>query len=147
MANFAQAYNVLNTGYVEAEQYVGGIESWHNTTDKQKSLTAALNLGDVYSRTGSVFEGQVTGKNYTVPDVASVYWDAQVSSVVKAAQSEDLANAKGLKTNALTSGEPVEGLDTAYWSFAKGRYPMLKMYADEPLWQWSTSATANTIWQ
>lgn len=143
MANFAQAYNVLNTGYVEAEQYVGGIESWHNTTDKQKSLTAALNLGDVYSRTGSVFEGQVTGKNYTVPDVASVYWDAQVSSVVKAAQSEDLANAKGLKTNALTSGEPVEGLDTAYWSFAKGRYPMLKMYADEPMAVAAATAVVN----
>lgn len=132
LSNFGQIYNSLNTGATHAMRYSAGIEGWHNTTDKKTSMSGCLNLGTV-TCDDLTLAGQITGHQYKVPQVSNVYWDAQISAVINAADNKDLAGATGVKTALLTSGNAVEGLDTAFWSFAAGRYPMLKAFIDEPL--------------
>lgn len=142
LANFGQIYNCLNTGSTHAMNYSGGIEGWHNTADKQTSMSGCLNLGTV-TCDNPALSGQITGHQYKVPVIEGVYWDAQISAEVGAGDNGPIPNASGVRTSFLTSGSPVAGLDTACWSFAPGRYPMLKAFADEPLAMAAATAVAD----
>lgn len=130
LANFGQMYDCLNTGDVYSVKYSGGIEGWHNTTDKQTSMRGCLNLGTVTCDDAATI-GQITGHQYKVPQVEGVYWDAQISSYPDAADGGTLAGATGVKTSYLTSGTPLAGMDTL-WVYTPGQYPMLKAFANEP---------------
>ena len=122
--------------------FSGGIEGWHNTADKQTSMSGCLNLGTV-TCDNPALSGQITGHQYKVPVIESVYWDAQISAELGAGDNGPIPNASGVRTSFLTSGSPVAGLDTACWSFAPGRYPMLKAFADEPLAMAAATAVAD----
>lgn len=146
-ANFGQIYNCLNTGSVYSMKYAGGIEGWHNTADKVTSMNGCVNLGEVTCGDPKTI-GQITGHQYKVPIVENVYWDAQASSYPAAADGGDLKGASGVNTATLTvsliaSGDSVAGLPKTYWSFAKGRYPSLKTFADEPLAQAASAAVVD----
>ena len=130
LANFGQMYNCLNTGEVYSMKYAGGIEGWHNTTDKQTSMRGCINLGTVTCGEEATI-GQITGHQYKVPVVEAVYWDAQTSSYPDAADGKALVGAQGVKTAFLISGDSISGFGKE-WTFVKGQYPALKAFADEP---------------
>lgn len=131
--NFGTVRNVLNAGHVYAPKYAGGIMAWYNSADTATMVSKAVNVGIVdYANSDKANTiGNIVGKLYHKGKLASTYYDAQLSTHL-ACQEGDYAGASGLTTASLTSGKPLDGLDTAYWSFEPGKYPMLKTFADEP---------------
>lgn len=143
-SNFGTLRNCLNTGYVHAPMYVGGILAWFNGTKGAEILSNCVNVGmisynsidepkDAYTDISGKDQtiGSIVGKLYHDGTFANTYYDKQIS-IYKDAHNKNFDGIDGLTTNQLTSGEPLAGLDPAVWSFAKGRYPMLKAFADEP---------------
>lgn len=129
--SFGMVRNVLNTGHVTSGKYVGGILSWFNNKGGD-IMDAALNIGMLdYKAYEEGTIGNLVGKMYQEGTITNSYYDCQLSAEL-AAHGKDHEGSFGLKTAELTSGKEIEGLDTLYWSFAKGRYPMLKTFADEP---------------
>lgn len=130
--NFGTVKNVLNTGYVHAPKYVGGIQAWFNGTTSQVMQSSALNVGMLWTANTDNANtiGNIIGKLYKKGILESSYYDRQLSTF-STAHGADYDGGFGLTTAELTSGKPIEGLDTAYWSFEKGKYPTLKTFADE----------------
>ncbi len=131
--NFGTVRNVLNTGHVYAPKYAGGIIAWYNNADTATMVSKAVNVGIIdYANSDKANTiGNIVGKLYHKGKLMDTYYDAQLSTH-KACQEGDYDGAHALSTASLTSGKPLEGLDTAYWAFEKGKYPMLKTFADEP---------------
>lgn len=130
--NFGTIKNVLNTGYVHAPKYVGGIQAWFNGTVTQVMQSSTLNVGMLW--TGNTDNanaiGNCIGKLYKKGILEYSYYDRQLSTF-STAHGADYEGGMGVTTAELTSGKPIEGLDTAYWAFEKGQYPTLKTFADE----------------
>ncbi len=131
--NFGTLKNVLNTGYVHAPKYVGGIQAWFNGNVTQVMQSAAVNVGMLWTANTDDANtiGNIIGKLYKKGILETSYYDRQLSTF-STAHGAEYAGGFGLTTAELTSGKPLEGLDTAYWSFEKGKYPTLKTFADEP---------------
>ena len=130
--NFGTIKNVLNTGYIHAPKYVGGIQAWFNGTVTQVMQSSTLNVGMLW--TGNTDNdntiGNCIGKLYKKGILEYSYYDRQLSTF-GIAHGADYEGGMGVTTAELTSGKPIEGLDTAYWAFEKGQYPTLKTFADE----------------
>lgn len=131
--NFGTVRNVLNAGHIYAPKYAGGIMAWYNSADTATMVSKAVNVGIIdYANSDKANTiGNIVGKLYHKGKLMDTYYDAQLSTH-KACQEGDYDGAHALSTASLTSGKPLEGLDTAYWSFEPGKYPMLKTFADEP---------------
>lgn len=126
--------NVLNTGYVHTYKYVGGICGVYNGKAGSVMVDGALNLGmldiDATAAADKETIGNIIGRMYKAGIGNAVYYDSQISTF-NAGHSKDVDGVKGLTTSELTSGKALAGLDTEYWSFEKGKYPVLKLFADE----------------
>ncbi|MBR1882133.1 MAG: hypothetical protein IJ808_03825, partial [Muribaculaceae bacterium] len=146
VANFGTMSNVLNTGYIHAPKYVGGIMAWFNNKNGQIASNA-VNVGiiDFDAETGATEAGtigNIVGKMYQVGTAQNCYYDGQLS-IYDAAHSASHDGMTALTTAQLTAGESLAGLtaahrspanselDATYWVFEKGKYPMLKAFADE----------------
>lgn len=132
-SNFGTMRNVLNTGHIKASKYVGGIMAWYNGKTADTMAVAALNVGimEIDPKVDPTTIGNIIGKLYVKGKAKACYYDGQLSAY-NSCHSAAYSGTEALSTAELTSGEPIEGLDTAYWSFEKGRYPMLRTFADEP---------------
>ena len=137
--------NCLNTGYVHAPKYVGGILAWHNGNKGNTPLENCISTGQVsynqvYSTDNVYLDstlkdatiGNMIGKIYQ-NDVhfTGNYYDAQ-QNIYNASYNKAAEGINGVGTELLTSGQVLPGYDTAYWQFTKGQYPVLKAFADEP---------------
>ncbi len=131
--SFGTMRNVLNTGRVSAPKYVGGIMAWYNLKAVDTMAKAAVNVGilEIDPTIDPTTVGNIVGKLYYKGYTADCYYDSQLSQH-KACHGTSYDGTAASTTARLTSGTPVEGLDTAYWSFAEGRYPMLRTFANEP---------------
>lgn len=128
--SFGKVSNVLNTGNVHIGKYAGGILGWFNNKGGF-IMEAAVNVGMVdYDANEEGTVGNLVGKMYQEGTIADSYYDKQLS-LYGAAHDKDHEGANGLTTAALTSGEPLEGLNPDLWNFRKGEYPSLKAFADE----------------
>jgi hypothetical protein len=128
-ANFGTIKNVLNTGYVHANKYVGGIIAWFNGSAGDNMVTSALNVG-MLSSNDIATTGNIVGKLYAAGVCDSAYYDNKIN-VYNDCFNKTVKGCKPTATDVLTSGNPIAGLDTAYWQFEKGKYPTLKAFATE----------------
>lgn len=140
-----QIRNCLNTGYVHAPKYVGGILAWFNGTNGDTAIVNSISTGQVsynqvYSTSNVYLDttltdatiGNVVGKLYkTNVNFVGNYYDAQ-QNIYNACHNKSVEGINGVNTSVLTSGKPLPGFDTAFWQFTAGQYPMLKAFADEP---------------
>ena len=131
--SFGKMKNVLNTGRVSAPKYPGGIMAWYNLKAVDTMAEAAVNVGilEIDPTIDPTTVGNIVGKLYYKGSTSNCYYDSQLSQH-KACHGTAYAGTNAVSTAQLTSGKPLEGLDTAYWSFGEGRYPMLRTFADEP---------------
>jgi len=124
--------NVLNMGYIHAPKYVGGIMAWFNKGADVEMMNSAVNVGmlDYGDVDGAGTIGNFVGKLYKNGTLANCYYDRQLS-IYNATHSAAIDGGNAITTAELTAGTPLEGLDTAYWTFEAGKYPILKTFADE----------------
>ena len=105
------------------------------------TLTNNLALGTL--RTNDVVAiGTMAGEIPSKPTWTDNLWDAQMLPW-KAGASQNMEGAEGVSTESLTSGEALAQLPDSLWSYAKGRYPILKAFVDIPVVQAAALAYFN----
>lgn len=126
----ARIVGCLNTGSIWANDRVGGIST--ALTTNGNDFMQNINYGTVeYNAPSSDTRGALlTSASYLSQSQAN-YYDAQLGWY-GAAQMAPGAGLNGLTTKELTSGKPLEGIDTAIVDFQAGSYPVLKAFATEP---------------
>lgn len=128
-SNFGVIRNALNTGYIHAPKYVGGILGMYNNTKEGASIAEnSINIGRVQADDETA--GQLVGRLYRDGGVVNFYYDSQFS-VTEAAHGDFYAGCIPMTTARLTAGIVPDGLDAGIWQFEAGRYPALKLFAGE----------------
>ena len=132
----AKAINCQNAGAVTVANavntaFAGGIAGQAQTTAAVgEIITSCVNLGVVTAISDSKTLGNIVGSTTTVATTmvkaSGTYFDKQVQGpwAVLAADADGIT---GMLTREITSGNVLEGLSTDYWTFAAGKYPMLKI--------------------
>lgn len=131
--------NVLNTGYVHSYKYVGGILAVYNGNAGAVLADGSLNTGVLSMTADDGTIGNLVGKVYKEGVCKYNYYDKQMSPYTDC-NSKAYENSCPTSTEALTSGEALPGLDPNYWTFTKGEYPKLTLFADEPMAQAAAKA-------
>lgn len=128
---------MTNPKVIDEYMYAGTVAAYcqgtlENITVTQVMQSSTLNVGMLW--TGNTDNanaiGNCIGKLYKKGILEYSYYDRQLSTF-GTAHGADYEGGMGVTTAELTSGKPIEGLDTAYWAFEKGQYPTLKTFADE----------------
>lgn len=128
--------NSQNFGDIKTlEGIAGGLVGENSTTSSSSAkytndLVGCSSFGVVTS--GDILTtGQLIGKGGTTGEVSSVY-DYQVPGTGAIANGS--ANGlNGVATKDLVSGNAIASLDVAYYDFKAGRYPVLKLFANDPV--------------
>ncbi len=135
--------NCVNAGTISAQtSQAGGIVGcWApvSATSTESNYTNDMNnvvsYGTVITpglgTTGAIAGGEAQSSS---TDISGVYWDKQLLDIpADCNKSHDGMN--GVETSTLTSGTALEGFNTDVWQFEAGKYPVLKLFASEPLAQ------------
>lgn len=122
------------TGRLSAYQATGGAKLEANVNN---SFTHAVVMTDLYQYDTSEMR-ETAGKVWpgASPTVTNLYFDNQVINF--------RSQLFGATTATLTSGTPLTGLDTSVWSYAAGRYPMLKSLENTEMAKMASSAILMT---
>lgn len=126
----------VNFGTVYAKNYgAGGISGTLGNVSSatavgKNSLRNVINAGMV-SAADVTRVGALGGVSGTKGEIVNAFWDGQIITI-KANGNGHLAGAEGISTSVLTSGQALEGFDTAIWQFDAGMYPVLRQFASEP---------------
>lgn len=126
--NGATVSNCANYGYVRAAGEVGGIvgSNASNTT-----ITGVISGGVVETTNDLKTIGAVIGSTQTTNlTFANCYYDAQLTNE-NAANAKSFDGITALTTAGLVSGDTIEGISKAAWTFSANRYPVLTAFADE----------------
>lgn len=137
--------NCVNAGTVRAyTSRAGGIAG---SVGKPNDTYQDVGLSDIIN---SVNYGTVLAKDQgQIGPMAGVnesdgtknaynYYDKQTAPYASAGSSE-LPATTGLETSVLTSGNKLEGLADSLWQFEKGKYPVLKQFANDSIVQVAAS--------
>lgn len=108
----------------------GGIAG--NTTSSEGAGHVANSISYGITDCGDVLTcGGGIGSGNTISKVENNYYDASVN-VVGAVENVPFQGMTPMSSADLTSGTPLAGYDTGIWSFAAGRYPLLRAFDSEP---------------
>ncbi len=121
--------NCLNAGKVQAHGKTGGImgQAVNQIAKAAIGIHNSLNYGTVWSSEAAT-SGAVSGSAFALAGKAeNVYYDGQTLSL-KAAGAGARDGMTPSLTATLTSGKPLQGLDADTWSYAAGRYPIIKRF-------------------
>jgi len=130
--------NLANGGHISAEGgNVGGLFGYYKVSYQADDDHAggndtytSVNFGTVFSA-ATATSGNIGGNGKpTYATIENVYYDMQITGIGAAANS-GMGGATGKLTEDLVSGTALDGLDANVWSFAKGQYPVLKLFADD----------------
>ena len=128
---------VVNAGHVFAHSMAAGIVPSYNSTtthDGNNDLIGAVSYGTVFTP-DALNNGAIGANGYNpAAQTVGVYFDRQLLGM-NATANDAQPGVTPATTAQLTSGEPLQGLDTKLFSFSKGQYPVLKQFASEPLAQ------------
>ena len=90
-----------------------------------------VNFGTVFSGDAATNGAMAGGESQsTSQDIRGNYWDIQILDIPADANA-DHEGMTGVATSFLTSGTALEGFDTEVWKFEAGKYPVLKLFADD----------------
>ena len=130
--------NCVNAGhcYARGGMVAGLVGSFNSNIvhDGHNDVYSSLNYGTLFSNNKSYIStmGNIGANGYnSAATIENVYYDAQLTGIAAAA-NDACPGVTAATTKQLTSGEALEGFDTDVWYFAKGQYPTLKRFADEP---------------
>lgn len=127
--------NLLNAGTIKVlTNYAGGIignfplASTSGSFDN--SMSSSINYGQI-DCPDLQYVGAIGGGTGSQGECKGVYFDKQIS-MYNAVQNSLFTGMTGLNTAELTSGKALADMDADAWVFEKGKYPILKLFADEP---------------
>lgn len=98
--------------------------------DGSNDAINCMNFGMVYTPDVTTI-GAIAGEKGTTGKSANTLWDAQMLPL-KAAGNDACSGMKGVSTSQLTVATPLEGFDAEIWDFAAGKYPTIKIFANQP---------------
>lgn len=127
--NYGTVTECLASGEVRGPGSVGALIGGNRDTGivTNSLVTAILHDALDFSNHGALM-----GTQANITDtVSNLYYDAQLSAST-AAQHSSMPGIEGLHTATLVSGTLPAGLNPEIWSAAKGRYPVLRKFADLP---------------
>lgn len=113
--------NVINTGRIMAASEVGGIVS---DSKAGSSITNALSLGQVSAFASRDALGGIIGKDAGAT-FKNTYYDSQIVMFGNVFDGITGATTDALTATSFTMGDEA-------WNQTANRYPMLKLFADEP---------------
>lgn len=131
--------NCVNAGTISAQnKRAGGIVGYwgpilETTTASyyRNDMINCVNFGTVFSGDAATNGAMAGGESQsTSQDIRGNYWDIQILDIPADANA-DHKGMTGVATNFLTSGTALEGFDTEVWKFEAGKYPVLKLFADD----------------
>lgn len=127
--------NLLNVGtVVTLSGYAGGIAGnlplASTSGSGLNTMHSVVNYGQVYGN-DLQYVGAIAGGTGSQGETAGVYYDAQITQW-GAYENSTHEGVTGITTEELLSGKAPAGIDTEAWIFEKGKYPVLKLFADEP---------------
>ncbi len=125
--------NVVNAGLVSAPRNVGGIVGSISGTIKSdgcNDIYQGLNYGTILTQDLTT-TGNIGGNGYaSIGTYEHCYYDKQATGL-QAAANDGMPGAEAVPTATLTSGKALAGYADSLWLFSKGRYPMLKSFAND----------------
>lgn len=128
--NNATVTNSLNQGYVAGGTNVGGVIGYnaYSTTSSGLLSTGVVRSFDNQKTLGAVFGYYSTNASVSTEKCG---FDSQLAGK-NAGNALAINGVEAYTTAKLTSGDSIPGFDKANWAYAKGLYPVLKAFADEP---------------
>lgn len=126
--------NCVNSGTISGYGRVGGIsgtmaEVTGSTYDYFNEAVNCINYGTVLA-VDKIDVGSLGGEAGTKGECKDNYYDGQIT-VLQANGNATLAGTQAVETSVLTSGKPLANYSTDLWSFEAGKYPSLKLFAEE----------------
>lgn len=128
--NYGVIDRCVNNATITAYKTVGGLAGANSGQNSLGNITNSVNNGIVNCLNDDANRGAIIGYLLGKNTVAGNYYDASVTTY-GAANNASLNGVTGVSTAALTAGTALSGLNADEWSFAAGKYPVLKAFEEE----------------
>ncbi len=121
----------VNNGDVTSFAYVGGIAGNVSTAYNLGGISSSLNNGLVEITGTGTYSGAIAGAMSGSPIFTNNWYDASIN-IGGSVSSFGRQGVSSASTRELISGKAFDGLPTDDFDFAAGKYPVLKLFADQP---------------